>query len=198
MKKIVFLFVVIIIANILAAILMAIQGRFGIFIALTIIFPFVILAFVFSLLRKQRQNVNNLLKNGEQAKASILNVSETGVIINGKPQIALQLEVTPKSAPPFNVKIHELVSVFRPVNYQQGMIVQVRYDTNNLKSVVIESSSEDFTSKTQSENASLTHNLDVKPLLCPSCGGQIAMNENLYKEKFIMCNYCGTVINLHE
>ena len=112
MKKIVFLFVVIIIANILAAILMAIQGRFGIFIALTIIFPFVILAFVFSLLRKQRQNVNNLLKNGEQAKASILNVSETGVIINGKPQIALQLEVTPNQLLRLMLKFMNLFQFF--------------------------------------------------------------------------------------
>ena len=198
MKKIIFLFVVIIIAIVFAAIITASQGRFGIFIALTIIFPVVILAFVFSLLRKRQQNINKLLKNGEQAKASILSVSETGVIINGKPQIALQLEVTPQSGPPFTVKIHTLFSVIQPVHYKPGMVVQVRYYPNDPKSVVIESSGEDTTTKVQSENTSVPHNIDVKPLLCPSCGGQIMMNESLYKEKFITCNYCGTVINLHE
>ncbi|MGD0710428.1 MAG: DUF3592 domain-containing protein [Bacteroidales bacterium] len=198
MKKLIFLFVIIIIAVVFASIITAMQGRFGIFIALTIIFPVIILTFVLSLIRKSRQNVKKLLNAGELAKAKILSVSDTGVTVNGNPRIALQLEVTPQTGPPFKVQIHKLISRIQPVLYQPGMILQVRYDPNNLKDVVIESSGENITENARSEHTSKQHNTEVKPLLCPSCGGQITMNSSLYKEKFITCNYCGTVIDLHE
>jgi len=198
MKKIIILFIVSIIAIVFACIIFAIQGRFGIFIALTIIFPAVILVFIFSIIRKTRKDKDNLLKTGEPAKARILSVSDTGVTVNNNPRIALQLEVTPQKGVSFNVKIHTLISRLQPMPYQPGMILQVRYDPNNLKSVAIESSGESVADSSGIENTAGQNNIEIKPLLCPSCGGQIMMNNSLFKEKIIICNYCGTVIDLHE
>ena len=40
--------------------------------------------------------------------------------------------------------------------------------------------------------------MDAKPLLCPSCGGQIKLHGDMFKEKMITCEFCGTVIDLHQ
>lgn len=198
MKKIIFLFVLSIMAIVFACIVTAIQGRFGIFIALTIIFPVVILVFVFSLIRRSRKNIENLVKTGMHANAKILSVRDTGVTVNGNPRIALQLEVTPQTGPAYTVQIHTLISRIQPVLYQPGMILQVRYDPNNLKSVTILPSDGNIADNSRNAYDEGQNDIDIKPLLCPSCGGQITMSESLYKEKIITCNYCGTVIDLHK
>jgi len=40
--------------------------------------------------------------------------------------------------------------------------------------------------------------MDAKPLLCPSCGGQIKLHGDMFKEKMIACEFCGTMIDLHQ
>jgi len=202
MKKIIFLFIGVIIAIAVTGFVTVSQGRFGIFIVLAIIFQFVILAFIFSIIRKSQLNKEKLLKTGESAKARILSVSDTGVTINNKPRIALQLEVTPETGLPFNVKIHTLISRFQPVIYQPGMVLQVKYDPNNLDNVVIESSGENVKYGNipinNSNNYSVgQNNIENKALVCPACGGQIKLPKSLFKKKIVTCNYCGTVIDLH-
>ena len=179
------------------------QEMFGFFIALTIIFPAIILVFIFSIIRKKQRDKQYLLKNGEQAKAKVLSVSDTGVTINGSPRIALQLEVTTQKGFIFNTQIHTLISRIQPTFYQPGMILQVRYDPNNLKSVAIEPFGEnlkynDDLHNTRREHSSGKNNIEIKPLLCPTCGGQIKMDNSPLREKMITCNYCGTVIDLQE
>jgi hypothetical protein len=203
MKKIIFLFVIIITALIVAATAAAINGRFGIFIPITILFPIVILAFIFSIIGKSRGENEKLLKTGLPAKAKILSVSDTGVKINYKPRIALELEVTPQTGSPFNAKIYTLVSFFQQQPYQPGMIVNVRYYPDNLKAVALEPSTSDAnngygTVKSKNENLPGQNNFEIKPLICPSCGGQIKVDSSLINEKIITCSYCGTAIDLHE
>lgn len=166
----------------------AVDGNFWVFIPLTLLFPAVILVFVFATVRRNQRNKQILLKTGEAAEARILNVSDTGVSINHSPRIALDLEVTPKTGLTFNAKIYTVLPRLQPIYYRPGMILQVRYDPNNLKTVVIES---------LIENA-VQYDHALKPLICPSCGGQIKRNVNLDSEKIIECNYCGTLIDLHE
>ena len=195
MKKIVFLFVVIIVAIVIAAIVTASRGRFDIFVPLTIIFPFAILAFIFSLIRRSRLNKEKLLKTGEPAKAKILSVSETGVYINNKPRIAIELEVKPQTGLPFNAKIYAVISFLQPLLYQPGVILNVRYDMNNLKNIAIESFDKN---DVVPNNTSGENNIEAKPLICPSCGGQIKLDKEQFKEKFITCIYCESLIDLHE
>jgi len=189
MKKNIALFVIAIVALVAAYIYTAFQGRFGIFIPLTILFPIIILLFVFSIIRKNQKEKGKLLKTGMPAKAKILGVSDTGVRINGQPRLSLQLEVTSENGQVFNAQVHALFSILQPIVYKPGMILNVRYDPNNLNSIAIESSN---------ENIPIQNNVEMKPLICPSCGGQIAINGNQYNEKVIICKYCGTVIDLHE
>jgi hypothetical protein len=188
MKKIIILFVIAIIVIVAAAIYTATEGMFGIFIPLTLLFPAAILIFVFSLIGKSRKLNEILLKTGEPASAKILSVSDTGVSINNSPRIALQLEVTPRTGSPFNAKIYTVVSRLKPFLYQPGMILHVRYDPNNLKAIAIESSGEDAVRK----------NIEIKPLFCPACGGQVKVSNITSGEKIISCSYCGTIISMQE
>jgi hypothetical protein len=40
--------------------------------------------------------------------------------------------------------------------------------------------------------------MDAKPLLCPSCGGQLKLNSDMFNEKMVTCEFCGTIIDLHQ
>ncbi len=40
--------------------------------------------------------------------------------------------------------------------------------------------------------------MEAKPLLCPSCGGQIKLHGDLFNEKMTTCEFCGTGIDLHQ
>jgi hypothetical protein len=189
MKKIIFLFVVAILAIVGVAVYAAIKGMFGLFIPFVLLFPATILVFVFSLIRKSRRNREILLRTGEPAKARVLSISETGVMINHNPRVAIHLEVTPLNKAPFNATAYIIVSLLQPLLYQPGMILQVRYDPKDLSKVAIESSAHEV-------NA-VQNKVEMKPLLCPTCGGQVTMNESAYNEKMITCSYCGTVIEMN-
>jgi len=197
MAKRIILFVITILLIVFAAVYTASQGMFGIFIPLTLLFPVAIIVFVFSIIHMGRQKVEKLLKSGKAAKAKILSVRDTGVSINYSPRIEIQLEVTPDDGTPFNTSFYTVVSRLNPQLYQPGMIVLVRYDPNNIKSVAIESVLENTLQNNSLGGALNKNTADVKPLLCPSCGGQIKIDNSLLNEKVITCSYCATVIDLH-
>jgi len=82
---------------------------------------------------------DRLLKQGNQASATVLEVWDTGITINEFDiQVGLLLEVRPPGHPPYQVKTKALVPRIQPTLYQPGMVVQVRYDPKKPNKVAIE------------------------------------------------------------
>ena len=81
---------------------------------------------------------NKLLKTGQQAKAKILKVWDTGVTVNQNPQVGLLLEVTPMNKMPYQVETRQIISRLNPSLYQPGMEVDVRIDPDEESKIAIE------------------------------------------------------------
>jgi len=78
-----------------------------------------------------------IMKTGEEALATIINVWDTGVTINGNPLIGIKLKVEPSSLPPYEVDTKQLISRLQTYLYAPGTQVTVKYDPADLQKVVI-------------------------------------------------------------
>jgi len=82
---------------------------------------------------------SKLLKTGESAKATILEVSDTNMTVNENPVVKLKLRVQPKAGAPFEAEARTLISRLQVGYYQPGQIVNVKYDPNRPENVAVES-----------------------------------------------------------
>jgi hypothetical protein len=115
------------------------------------IITIVILAVVFGtvilpLIRRSAERTR-LLRTGEQAQARIVGLGDTGVKINGNPQVAIQLEVHPSGTganyregprQPYQAQCVMTVSYLAIPRIQPGMMVPVRFDPADPSKVTIE------------------------------------------------------------
>jgi hypothetical protein len=80
----------------------------------------------------------NLLKRGEPAEATILEVKETGITIQKNYPVAkLLLEVRPREGEPYQEWVKCMVNRFDIPTYQPGAVVQVMVDPRNRKKVAV-------------------------------------------------------------
>jgi hypothetical protein len=81
---------------------------------------------------------------GKQATATILNVKNTGMVINNTVAVVkLQLRVEPPDEAPFEVSLERQISLLSGLGgLHAGARLQVKYDPNNKKHVVILSHSD--------------------------------------------------------
>ena len=80
----------------------------------------------------------NILKRGEPAEATILEVKETGITINNNYPIAkLVLEVHPPDGEPYRTEAKCMMDRFDIPAFQPGMVVQVTVDPKNRKKVAV-------------------------------------------------------------
>jgi len=83
-------------------------------------------------------NNSQIVKNGKDASATVLQIWDTGVTINMNPEIGLLLQVTPTDGTPaFQAKATKLISRLETSMYQPGVTLQVKYDPNNTNKVAI-------------------------------------------------------------
>jgi len=108
--------------------------------AITIFF---VARFFLGLMRESGQR-QSLLRNGEQAIAEILSISDTGVTVNDNPRVALHLFVQPKSRTGFEATTKLLVSRLSLAAFQPGAKIQVRFDPNDLQRVAVEPPATNF------------------------------------------------------
>ena len=81
---------------------------------------------------------SRVLKSGEEAEATILEVRSTGVTINEVyPQIELLLEVRPRQGDTFKVKTKCLIDQVEIPGYQPGDVIAVTIDPRNKKRVAV-------------------------------------------------------------
>ncbi|MFO1518411.1 MAG: hypothetical protein U1F57_01905 [bacterium] len=98
-----------------------------------------IFGLTFGLLFKNMAQSNRLLKTGEPAQATILQLWDTGVTLNQNPQIGLLLEVRPMTRPAYQAQTKMFISRLQTSMFQPGMVLNVRFDPNNPSKVAVES-----------------------------------------------------------
>ena len=70
----------------------------------------------------------DLLKNGNEAQATILKVWQTGLKVNINEQIGLRLQVQAPDGDPYETEIKAVVPKVLVSQYQEGRAVQVNVD----------------------------------------------------------------------
>jgi hypothetical protein len=93
-------------------------------------------AFLSSFLSLSRQG--RILKEGEPARAQILNLQSSGIRINNVPLYDVLLEVIPDYQPSYQATVRMRVNMFHAQYLQIGAEVPVMVDRNNPKHVAID------------------------------------------------------------
>lgn len=68
-----------------------------------------------------------VINTGQDAKAKILSIGETGTRINGNPVVDIALEIQPATQPAFMASTRQTVSIVHLPSFQPGRIVNVKY-----------------------------------------------------------------------
>ena len=78
-----------------------------------------------------------LAATGETAPATIVKVWDTGMRVNDNPRIGILLDVRPATQPAFQAEVKQVVSIVQMPQFQPGIGVEVKYDPNDTKKVMI-------------------------------------------------------------
>ena len=90
------------------------------------------------LVRKAMGPDRSILQNGIAAKAQILSVQQTGVMVNYQPQIAFQLEVYPPGDAPYQVQTKAVIPLVNIPQFQPGTEVPVKIHPTDPTKVVLD------------------------------------------------------------
>jgi hypothetical protein len=90
------------------------------------------------LIRKAMGPNRSILQNGIPAKAQILSVQQTGVMVNYQPQIAFQLEVHPPSGAPYQAQAKAVIPMVNIPQFQPGIEVPVKIHPTDPTQVVLD------------------------------------------------------------
>jgi len=93
---------------------------------------------LYRLIFKPLINTARLQKTGIPARATILEVKDTGVTINNSPQVKLILELKNSFGQKYTTQTRVLVSRINPNAYMPGMEIPVKIDPKNEQNVVLD------------------------------------------------------------
>jgi hypothetical protein len=91
----------------------------------------VAIAIPFYFMRKNRENVEQLMARGTQGEATILSLQDTGMLINNNPQVRITLEIRMPMYPPYQITKTAIVPLIRLSQVQVGSVVQVMVDMSD-------------------------------------------------------------------
>jgi len=103
-------------------------------IGITIVFTVMMIVFIRKLVSPNRQ----LLSTGELAQATILETSQTSLMVNNNPQVKLLLEVQPSGRPSYQVETKCIVPLVKIPQVQPGAVIPIRFDPMNPTKVALE------------------------------------------------------------
>ncbi|MBC7850691.1 MAG: hypothetical protein H7Y31_13200 [Chitinophagaceae bacterium] len=87
----------------------------------------------------RRRNLTTLMvggmKDGIEASAILLSVEETGVYLNHRPQIKMQMQVIPEKGRNFVAEAKEIVSIMDLAALRTGTMVTVKYNPANNREI---------------------------------------------------------------
>lgn len=114
-------------------------GTAGIYISIAMLLIFGgVFYLIYRMFLKPLLNAGRLQKSGISGKATILEVSDTGITINNSPQVKLKLEVKNSFGKKYTIETRALVSRLNPGAFKAGMEVPVKIDPKNEQNVVID------------------------------------------------------------
>jgi Protein of unknown function (DUF3592) len=87
-----------------------------------------IFAVVFGSIFRRWRTKQRVLQTGVDARATIVQIRDTGTRINDNPVVGLMLQVQPLNAPSFQVEVKETVSIVQLPMFQPGAQLQIKYD----------------------------------------------------------------------
>jgi len=83
------------------------------------------------IMRKKRQQTEELAAVGTQGEAKVLSMTDTGMRINDNPRVTLELEITMPMRPPYKVTKTMVVPIIRLPQVQVGEVVGVMVDMSD-------------------------------------------------------------------
>ena len=104
---------------------------------LAIVILAAVLFFVFAQGGGKQAAQRNLLTTGVEAKAKIIDLSDTGNRHNRNPEVRIQLEVRPTGREPYRASVTAFISPVDLPKFQPGTEVTVKYDPENPAAVAI-------------------------------------------------------------
>ncbi len=78
-----------------------------------------------------------VLKEGVDGEATILEVGQTGMMVNNQPQAALKLEVRVPGWETYQTVIKMVIPIVNIPQFQPGAVMPVKVDPNNKAKVVL-------------------------------------------------------------
>jgi len=79
----------------------------------------------------------SVIQNGIPARARILGVRQTGLMLNQQPQVEFQLEVHPPSGMPYQAQARAVIGLFSIPRFQPGVEVPVKIHPTDLSKVAL-------------------------------------------------------------
>ena len=92
---------------------------------------------VIRFIRKTVGQDRTIVESGIPARAKILSVRQTGLMLNHQPQVEFQLEVHPPSGMPYQAKVKAIVALFNIPQFQPGVEVPVKIDPSNQAKIAL-------------------------------------------------------------
>ncbi len=92
---------------------------------------------VFGGLMKQSQERQRLIATGIPAMGRVLQLADTGMLVNNNPQVRISVEVQMPGRPPYPADVTMIVSMLAVPRVQPGCMVNLRVDPMNPANVAI-------------------------------------------------------------
>jgi hypothetical protein len=126
-------------------------------------------------LRAQEQLYNQIRMTGEEAPATILSMTDTGIRIGeNASMLQFYLEVFPEELPSFSANTQQAVNDASRSKFEPGMTIYVKYDPKKPKEVAV-----DHTPISAPKNM----------IQCRNCGATQTVVEGQ-----ATCSYCGSIL----
>ena len=107
-------------------------------IVLTLALTIGITVFAMRFVRKMVGPDRSVLQNGIPAKAKIMAVQQTGVMVNNQPQIVFDLEVDPPGAAHYRTQTKAVIPMVNIPQFQPGVELSVKIHPTDPSQVVLD------------------------------------------------------------
>jgi len=100
--------------------------------------PVVLVVLIMRHTKKQKEAQAQLLATGTPAQATILSLKESGLRVNDRPELYIELEVRPPEGQVYEVTVSRITSVIEVPRLQPGSTVAVVIAPDNPQNVLID------------------------------------------------------------
>jgi Protein of unknown function (DUF3592) len=129
--------------------------------------PFVLIFYLIKKSNEKKEADRKLMATGDPARATVLALEETGMLINNQPLVNLKLQIVRHGQPPYEHTHQMVLSMLNLPQVQPGATIPVRVDPENPKRIALE-----LGKSVQAEAYCpyCSSTFDATELKCPHCG----------------------------